>query len=276
MKHAKGTTGIEPQVSLLAWDRTHCGPEGQAFYESDAVEVCKALRAGGLKVLFPADASRVDWRDGVFNFPSALHDGRSPEISAARTMAACRDMFARWRDEGCDVAVTITIGIRLGDQELWTSCAGRLGPVIRWLEHPASKLPGELSAMKKWCDRVQGALRELFPEVITAPGIEELSAIMRRSGALRFRRLFVGPGEWEQEKTERGTRILARPPPGEGKGIVEGGYRPTEVWEITRSECLHCGKEFIDCPCSSVEGGEKVTAGKIFCLAWGRPSSARP
>lgn len=275
LKRAQGAPSTEPQVSLLAWDHVQCGSELHSFYEADAIEIVKELRAAELTVVLPADAARVDWRDGVFNFPSVLHDGPNSGASAARTLAACRDMFARWRDDGFDIAVTVTSGIRLGDLEIWTSCAGRLGPVIAWLDHPAAKLPDDPAGMLEWCNRAQGALRELFPAVTTAPGIDEVSEIIRRSGALRFRRMFIRPGEWEQKGSGTDLGIIARPQLSEAKDIIDGDYRPMIAMDIMHSVCRHCGQEYADCPCMAVDGGEKITDGRIFSLVWGRPAKSR-
>lgn len=224
------------------------------------------------KVAIPADAARVDWRDEVFNLPSLLYEGPYPKDAIARMLAACRDMFTGWRNNGSSAVVTVTVGLNVGEIQLWMSCAGRLGPMLRWLEHPAVELPTRLADMREWCNRAQKALRELFPDSISAPGIEAVSALIRRSGSLRFRRMFVEPGSWEIEQTKLGRRIVAVPPPADAADIVTRGYRPLEAIEVVRSTCIKCGRPFIECPCAAVEGGEKVEDMNIFALAWGRPS----
>ena len=204
----------ERTVTLLAWDGVSCGEDHINFYEADAADVIKALCIAGIATVIPADAARVDWGDEVFNLPSLLHAGPNAKGAMVQTLTACREMFARWRSAGSVAAVTVTVGLTVGEVQLWMSCAGRLGPMLRWLGHPAMLLPASLAEMKDWCNRAQGALRGLFPDCKSAPGIDAISALIRSSGSLRFRRMLVEPGSWQIEQTDLGSRIVAVPPRG--------------------------------------------------------------
>jgi hypothetical protein len=275
--HAK-PEGARPARAIVSFDTFGDAADRFDYVEGDTFEIVKVLRKEREETAVPEALGRLAFEDMSANLGMVMHSGKGASVAARKTLLAVVRLCKAWTTRCDDRLVSFNIGIEFDDRDFYLSIAGHVVDLAKFLDALGASLPATAPEVPEWVERAYRILNELFPPSGDSP---PLGRMLQHTGILLFDRKMVERELYDIQYDEgRGGLFIKYKIPRTNEVLCEllrsGKIVSTGLFQVIRSRCMKCKKEYLSCDCSKYldEGAGQLMEEAPLCGAFWTNRSA--